>query len=144
MSRVMTQKEVEFARAYGANLRTPDLKRRAGEENYTSFGYAWDVGHFHNEHGSYPGNGGTMHVGTDRYPITVLRISGVHKIIVQEDEYRFKEGSGPFVQQEYDYFRNPAGKTYELQWRNGRWMVPRMYWRRWSIGTRSAYRDPHI
>jgi hypothetical protein len=91
------------------------------------------------------GQGATCHIGSDRYPYTVVEILSSKRIVVQADDYKRTDKNGFSESQTYVYKSNPSAIRVVLTLRkNGRWIRvgESMKAASYSLGGRSAYLDP--
>lgn len=92
------------------------------------------------------GTGATAHVGSDRYPYTVVEVISDKKLVVQRDEFRRTDSNGFSESQTYEYTANPDAEKVVITLRgNGRWVRQGESAKGgtgFSIGHRSAYQDP--
>jgi hypothetical protein len=70
------------------------------------------------------GDGCCYHIGTDRYPYTVIKVSESGKTIwIQEDEFNLVKGSRQSEQQKYEFTPNPNGRIMKVTRRqSGAWV----------------------
>lgn len=62
------------------------------------------------------GAGVTMHVGSDRYPATIIEIGvGGDSFVAQEDDAKVVEGSMHDGSAKYEYSVNTAGRTFKVR-----------------------------
>jgi hypothetical protein len=94
------------------------------------------------------GMGGTVSIGSDRYPFTLVEIVDEKTVIVQEDSHRRIDKNGLSEIQDWEITPCPDGTKTTLTLRkNGRWvrkgdpMNSSWYY---SFGVRRAYQDPHF
>lgn len=68
------------------------------------------------------GDGVTWHIGSDRYPYTVIEVVGNFLLKIQEDTAVRTDSNGFSEQQEYEFKPNPEGTVKVITRRNnGRW-----------------------
>lgn len=91
------------------------------------------------------GLGVTYHIGSDRYPYTIVKVVSSSRIIVQADSYSRIDNNGLSEIQEYEYTPNLNAEQVTITLRKDG------YWRRkgdssrsgiFTLGKRSAYLDP--
>ena len=93
------------------------------------------------------GMGGTVSVGSDSYPVTVVTVfPGGRGVLVQDDNAVRVDKNGISESQEYEYSENLQGciDHFTLR-RNGRWIRKGSSMRQGTplhIGHRRMYRDP--
>lgn len=91
--------------------------------------------------------GCTLHVGSDYYPYTIIKVINEKKIIVTPDIYKRIDDNGEYTEdQQYEYLTNYDGKqeTYTKR-KNGAWFAKGSSLRGGCpliIGVRRAYQDP--
>ena len=90
------------------------------------------------------GDGVTYSVGSDAYPYTVIGVErNGRKLILQSDDFKRIDSNGLSESQEYEITPNPEGAVIEVTWKPSLgWYGSK--WSRYSVGHRSAYRDPHF
>lgn len=95
------------------------------------------------------GDGVTAHVGSDRYPYTIIQVVHHGKVIIQEDSFRRVDQNGLSEMQSYEFSPNPHGRIVTITLRSDR--KGNVYWRQakhkknstpFTITGRSAYLDP--
>lgn len=68
------------------------------------------------------GDGATYHIGSDRYPYTVVQIVSPKKIHLKPDHYERIDNNGISENQEYKYIPNPNAQSIVVSLRkDGRW-----------------------
>ena len=72
-----------------------------------------------------PGDGATIHYGSDAYPYTITKVyKDLKHLEIQEDDYKRTDKNGMSENQEYDYIPNPNGKVYKLRLnKNNNWVT---------------------
>lgn len=89
------------------------------------------------------GQGATYHVGSDRYPYTVIRVLSDRRVEVQADNYRRTDTNGISESQTYEYTPNPEGRIVVVSRRkNGAWKEVGQDGCGFSFRGRNAYQDP--
>lgn len=88
------------------------------------------------------GQGATIHIGSDRYPATIIAISASGKTVtLREDQFYRTDRNGISELQSYAYETNELGKEHKARLRkSGRYYTARGFLV--TLGTREAYRDP--
>jgi hypothetical protein len=92
------------------------------------------------------GVGATIHVGSDRYAGTIVRVSESGKTFwIQYDKSIRTDRNGQSESQSYKHEPNPNGEIKRVSRRkDGGWgiTISDNYYKPVTVGTRSAYRDP--
>jgi len=64
------------------------------------------------------GTHGTYQIGSDSYPVTVIKVERNGRIVtVQFDTFKHTGGSNYYGQQRYMVFRNEKGRTETFTWK---------------------------
>jgi hypothetical protein len=95
------------------------------------------------------GMGVTQHIGSDRYPYTIVKVISPKKLEIHPDDYT------PDKEHEFDYYSNqvyiytPSNSSHTLiitLRKNGRWIQQGQSINDspFSIGERNYYSDPHF
>lgn len=93
------------------------------------------------------GMGATCHIGTDRYPLTVIEVHRDGKeLVLQADSYTRTDNSGMSESQVYAFEENPNAPWVTVTLRKNLRYVPKgeEMWNTvfYSVGERRAYSDP--
>lgn len=91
------------------------------------------------------GDGATYHVGSDRYPFTVVKVITQNKIQLQADSFSRTDKNGISENQTYAWDYNTDSEIIVVSKRkNGRWhkVKDSMSGPFYTIGARNIYQDP--
>lgn len=116
------------------------MDRRLAQDldNYITGHYGEDQFKDEDYQAAYVGQPATIHIGSDCYPATVIKVTS-RTVVVQEDSATRTDTRGISEQQDYRYERDLQGKTTRFYWmkhgyRNGPYVL--------TLGERRMYRDP--
>lgn len=94
------------------------------------------------------GDGATYHIGSDRYPYTVVGILTTKRLKVRQDNARRTDNNGFSEIQTWEYSPNENGPEEVITLRkNGLWYrlgSPGKGSGFFTIGKRAMYQDPHF
>ncbi len=91
------------------------------------------------------GDGVTYHVGSDRYPYTVIDVISPTKLLIQHDSTKMNKDGDWYGKQIWDITQNPNGGIITISKRkNGYWYqvgqsMSNVFY---TVGQRDMYQDP--